>query len=78
MERFISLGCDVLCINPVDRTAASVIIEKAMAAGTPVVFFNRQPVEEDMDRWDQLYYVEAVAKESAMLQGSIEIGRAHV
>lgn len=73
VERFISLGCDVLCINPVDRTAASVMIDKAMAAGIPVVFFNRQPVEEDMDRWDQLYYVEAVAKESAVLQGSIVV-----
>ena len=70
VERFISLGCDVMCINPVDRTAASVIIDKAMAADIPVVFFNRQPVEEDMDRWDQLYYVEAAAKESAVLQGS--------
>lgn len=75
VERFISLGCDVLCINPVDRTAASVMIDKAMAAGIPVVFFNRQPVEEDMDRWDQLYYVEAVAKESAVLQGSIVVDR---
>lgn len=75
VERFISLGCDVLCINPVDRTAASVIIDKAMAAGIPVVFFNRQPVEEDMDRWDQLYYVGAVARESAVLQGSIVASR---
>lgn len=75
VERFISLGCDVLCINPVDRTTASVMIDKAMAAGIPVVFFNRQPVEEDMDRWDQLYYVEAVAKESAVLQGSIVVDR---
>lgn len=75
VEKFISLGCDVLCINPVDRTAASVMIDKAMAAGIPVVFFNRQPVEEDMDRWDQLYYVEAVAKESAVLQGSIVVDR---
>ncbi len=75
VERFISLGCDVLCINPVDRTAASVMIDKAMAAGIPVVFFNRQPVEEDMDRWDQLYYVEAVAKESAVLQGGIVVDR---
>lgn len=75
VDRFISLGCDVLCINPVDRTAASVIIDRAMAAGTPVVFFNRQPVEEDMDRWDQLYYVEAVARESAVLQGSIVVER---
>lgn len=73
VERFIALGCDALCINPVDRMAASVMIDKAMAAGIPVVFFNRQPVEEDMDRWDQLYYVEAVAKESAVLEGSIVV-----
>lgn len=74
VERFISLGCDVLCINPVDRTNASVMIDKAMAARVPMVFFNRQPVEEDMDRWDQLYYVGAEAKESAVLQGNIMVG----
>lgn len=71
IERFISLGCDVLCINPVDRTASSRMIDKAMTAEIPVVFFNRQPVEEDMDRWDQLYYVGINAKESAVKQGSI-------
>lgn len=71
VERFISLGCDVLCINPVDRTDASMMIDRAMTAGVPVVFFNRQPVEEDMNRWDKLYYVGADAKESAVLQGSI-------
>lgn len=73
VERFISLGCDVLCINPVDRMDASVMIDKAMTAGVPVVFFNRQPVEEDMNRWDQLYYVGADAKVSAVLQGSIVV-----
>lgn len=71
VERFISLGCDVLCINPVDRTNASVMIDKAMAAQVPVVFFNRKPVEEDMNRWDKLYYVGAEPKESAVLQGTI-------
>ena len=75
VERFISLGCDVMCINPVDRTAASAMIDKAMTAEIPVVFFNRKPVEEDMDRWDQLYYVGAEAKESAVLQGSIVVDR---
>lgn len=75
VERFISLGCDVLCINPVDRTDASVMIDKAMTAEVPVVFFNRQPVEEDMDRWDQLYYVGVDAKETAILQGSIIVDR---
>lgn len=71
IERFISLGCDVLCVNPVDRMAASSIIDKAMMAEIPVVFFNRQPVEEDMNRWDQLYYVGVDAKETAILQGNI-------
>ena len=71
VERFLSLGCDVLCINMVDRTSASVIIDKAMAAGVPVVFFNRQPVDEDMNRWEELYYVGADARQSAVLQGQI-------
>lgn len=71
VERFISLGCDVLCVNPVDRMASSSIIDKAMTAQIPVVFFNRQPVEEDMDLWDQLYYVGVDAKETAVLQGNI-------
>ena len=73
VERFISLGCDVLCVNPVDRMDASVIIDKAMTAEVPVVFFNRQPVEEDMNRWDQLYYIGVDAKETAVLQGQIVV-----
>ena len=71
VERLISLGCDALCINSVDRSSASITIDKAMDAGTPVVFFNREPVEEDMNRWEKLYYVGADAKESAVLQGDI-------
>lgn len=73
VERFISLGCDVLCINPVDRMDASVMIDKAMTAEVPVVFFNRQPVEEDMNRWDKLYYIGVDAKETAVLQGQIVV-----
>ena len=73
VERFISLGCDVLCINPVDRMDASVMIDRAMTAGVPVVFFNRQPVEEDMNRWDRLYYVGVDAKETAILQGQMVV-----
>lgn len=71
VERFLSLGCDVLCINLVDRTSASVVIDKAITAVVPVVFFNRQPVAEDMNRWDRLYYVGTDAKKSAILQAQI-------
>lgn len=73
VEHFISVGCDVLCVNIVDRSDASAIIDKAITAGTPVVFFNRQPVEEDMNRWEELYYVGADAKESAVLQGNLVV-----
>lgn len=71
VERLISLGCDVLCVNMVDRSAASGVIDKAMNADTPVVFFNREPVEEDLNRWENLYYVGVDAKETAILQGQI-------
>lgn len=71
VERFISLGCDVICVNIVDRSSASYIIDKAMNANIPVVFFNREPVEEDMKRWEKLYYIGADAKETAILQGTI-------
>lgn len=73
VERFISLDCDVLCINLVDRMDASVIIDRAMTADVPVIFFNRQPVEEDMNRWNQLYYVGVDAKETAVLQGEMVV-----
>lgn len=71
VDTFITQGYDVIAVNMVDRTAASVIIQKAEAAGIPVVFFNREPVEEDMNKWDKLYYVGAKAEESGTIQGQI-------
>ncbi len=71
MDRFLDQGCDVICVNIVDRTAAAVLIDKAEEAAVPLIFFNRQPVEEDMERWEQVYYVGAKAAESGRLQGQI-------
>ena len=71
VDRFLSLGYDAICVNMVDRSAASYVINKAMDADIPVIFFNREPVEEDMKRWEKLYYVGEDAKESAVLQGNI-------
>ena len=71
MDRFISLNYDVICINSVERADASVIIDKALAADIPVVFFNREPVEDDMKRSDKFCYVGAPPKESAILEGKI-------
>ena len=71
VDQFLSRGCDVLCVNIVDRTAAAVLIDKAEEAGVPVVFFNRQPVAEDIQRWEQIYYVGARAEEGGALQGQL-------
>ncbi|WP_373218191.1 galactose ABC transporter substrate-binding protein [Ruminococcus sp. 5_1_39BFAA] len=71
MDGFIRDDMDIACINLVDRTDASTIVEKAQASNVPVIFFNRELVEEDLERWDQLYYVGADAFESGKMQGEI-------
>ncbi len=71
IERFADRGYDAVCVNLVDRTDATVIIDKAKSADMPIVFFNRELVEEDLERWDKLYYVGAIAQQSGEMQGKI-------
>lgn len=71
VDRFLTLGCDVICVNMVDRSAASVIIDKAMDQDVPVIFFNREPVEEDISRWEKLFYIGADPKAEGICQGNM-------
>lgn len=71
IDLFITKRVNALAINPVDRTAAGVIIDKAKRANIPVVFFNREPLPEDMKKWDKVYYVGAVAAESGTMSGQL-------
>ena len=71
VEEMIEKGCNVICVNLVDRTDPSMIIEAARKADIPVIFFNRELVEKDLMSWDKLYYVGADAFESGMIQGQI-------
>ena len=71
IDSLIGRGCDALCVNIVDRTAAAVLIDKARKAEVPVIFFNRQPVAEDILRWQHAYYVGAKAEEGGVLQGRL-------
>lgn len=73
VDKFVAQNYDVICVNMVDRTAASMIIDKAKSANIPIVFFNREPVEEDMERWNKLYYVGADAQQSGEMQANIII-----
>ncbi len=73
VDAFLSKKMKAIAINPVDRTAAATIIEKAKAKKTPVVFFNREPLPEDMASWDKVYYVGAKAEQSGTMQGQIVV-----
>jgi methyl-galactoside transport system substrate-binding protein len=73
VDQFLVQGYNALAINPVDRTAVSVIIDKAKAKNVPVVFFNREPSPEDMAKWDKIYYVGAKAEQSGTQQGEIAV-----
>ena len=52
---------------PVD----SDIIEAAKESDIPIIFFNREPVAEDLNQWEKLYYVGAKAKQSGVMQGEL-------
>ena len=64
-------GCGVICVNLVDRTAPTGIIDLARKNNVPVIFFNRELVEEDLMQWDKLYYVGADAYQSGTFQGEM-------
>ncbi|MCR5341914.1 MAG: galactose ABC transporter substrate-binding protein [Butyrivibrio sp.] len=71
VEKLITKGVDVLCVNLVDRTAPNTIIDLAKKNDVPIIFFNRELVEEDITQWPKLYYVGADAFESGRLQGEL-------
>ena len=64
-------GCDILAVDLVDRTEPSNIIKMAKTENVPVIFFNREPVWEDIMQWDKLYYVGGDARQSGIMQGEI-------
>lgn len=71
VEGFADKNYDIICVNLVDRTDTSVIIDKVKSCGIPIIFFNRELVEKDLERWNKLYYVGAPTEDSGILQGEI-------
>ena len=71
VKELLDAGCNVLCVNLVDRADPSEIIDLARENDVPIIFFNREPVAGDMMQWDGLYYVGADAKQSGVMQGEL-------
>lgn len=71
VEMMISKGVKSLAINLVDPQAATTIISKAKEEDLPVVFFNKEPSEEDMASYDKCWYVGTDSSESGVIQGKL-------
>ncbi|MBE5822432.1 MAG: DUF3298 domain-containing protein [Butyrivibrio sp.] len=71
VKKMIEDGCNVICVNLVDRTDPTAVIDAAKKADVPIIFFNRELVEGDMGRWNKLFYVGANAIESGVMEGEL-------
>ena len=71
IDGFIADNVDVMILNLVQASSAATVIQKADAAGIPVVFINREPAAEDMELAGNFCYVGADARQSGTFQGEI-------
>lgn len=71
VKSLIEKGCDMICVNLVDRTEPTTITDLAENKQVPIIFFNRELVAEDLERWSELYYVGADALQSGVLEGEL-------
>jgi len=71
IEQLIRKRPDLMMINAVDRLGAYSIIRKLKHEGIPVVFFNREPLNEDLRLWNDAWYVGARAEQSGQMQAEL-------
>lgn len=71
VKNMIEKGCNIICVNLVDRTEPTTITDLAEKNNVPIIFFNRELVAEDLERWSELYYVGADATQSGVMQGEL-------
>ena len=71
VEDFLMQGVDALLVNPVDRTGAVYLVRLAMRHEKPIIFFNREPLLEDLELYDKTYYVGIDPKQQGILSGKL-------
>lgn len=75
IDNFINDKVDVLIINPVNSSSAETITDKAVEAGIPLVYINREPDASEEQRWADnswaVTYVGCDARQSGTMQGEM-------
>ncbi|WP_409558848.1 sugar ABC transporter substrate-binding protein [Agrobacterium sp.] len=67
VQNFVASGVDAIIVNPVDTDATTALSQAAAAAGIPLVYVNRQPVNVD-DLPEKQAFVASDEKQSGTLQ----------
>jgi len=62
---------DVFIINAVDRLAGNTIVERLSRESIPIIFFNREPLEDAMLNHENVFYVGAAADIMGIQQADI-------
>ena len=73
VDTMIARGVQVLMVNMVDSQSSSVIIEKARPHNIPIIFFNKNPSQEDLDSYDLCWYVGVDAANQGKMQAEMII-----
>lgn len=71
VDVMLARGVDALAINLVDPAAAPTVINKAKLDKVPVVFYNKEPTADELNSYEQAYYVGTDSKESGIIQGEL-------
>ena len=70
-KTFIQKGVNGLIVFPVDSGGCSTIVDLAMEASIPVVFVDKKPLVEDLERYENAYYVGLEAAQSGSMQSEL-------
>ncbi len=73
IDVYITKKVDVLAINLVDPASAQSVIDKAKAAGIPLILFNKEGTKEAMSSYDKVWYVGTDSAESGIIQGQMMV-----
>lgn len=74
---FIDQEYDLLLMNLVDVTVASKVINQAKNADVPIIFFNREVSQKDLNLWDKIYYVGTNSQKTGELTGKMILEAYH-
>lgn len=73
VDTLLQKGVDALCVNLVEPTAASTIIEKVRPYDIPLIFFNKAPSDEDMLSYEKAYYSGCSPYDGGIMQAEMAL-----